>query len=76
MNKSKHYSKRAIVEYDEKHFFGKIRPDPMFYLNHACARLWADLCRMRRRTWATSKSIEKLEAHLWCYVAWSHGYGM
>ena len=48
--------------------------DPMFYLNHACARIRADLCRMRRRTWATSKKIENLEAHLWCYVAWNNGY--
>jgi hypothetical protein len=50
--------------------------DPMFYLNHVCARIRADLCRMRRKTWATSKKIENLEAHLWIYLAWNNGYAL
>jgi transposase-like protein len=48
--------------------------DPLFFLNHTCARIRADLCRMRRKTWATSKKIENLEAHLWVYLAWNNGY--
>jgi transposase-like protein len=48
--------------------------DPLFYLNHTCASIRADLCRMRRRTWATSKSIKYLIAHLFVYLGWHNGY--
>lgn len=48
--------------------------DPMFWLNHVCARIRADLSRMRRRTWVTSKSIKHLQMHLDLYIAYQNGY--
>ncbi|RYZ76832.1 MAG: hypothetical protein EOP04_31615 [Proteobacteria bacterium] len=38
--------------------------DPMFWLNHVCARIRADLSRMGRKTWCVSRSIEALQHHL------------
>ena len=48
--------------------------DPLFALNHVCAKIRADLSRMARRTWATTKSIARLQDHLDLYVAWQNRY--
>lgn len=42
----------------------KIGFDPIFSLNHTCAKLRADVNRLARRTWCTTKRIEGLRAHL------------
>jgi transposase-like protein len=42
--------------------------DPLFSLNHTCAMLRANLNRLLRRTWCTTKKPEGLIAHLWLYV--------
>jgi transposase-like protein len=44
--------------------------NPLFVVNHAFAMLRDNLSRLVRRTWAASKAREKLEWHLWTYVAW------
>jgi hypothetical protein len=46
----------------------KVGRDPLFSLNHTCAMLRANLNRLFRRTWCTTKRIDRLEAHLWIYV--------
>jgi len=46
----------------------KLKFDPLFSLNHTCAMLRANLNRLFRRTWCTSKKPEGLIEHLWLYV--------
>jgi hypothetical protein len=46
----------------------KIGFDPLFSLNHSCAMLRANLNRLFRRTWCTTKTREGLLDHLAIYV--------
>lgn len=48
--------------------------DPLFPINVIHAKMRNDLARLSRRTWTTSKTIDGLRAHLWCWVAWSNRY--
>jgi hypothetical protein len=50
--------------------------EPLFYLNMACAKIRADLARMRRRTWTTTKKMERLQDQLLIYTAWVNGYNI
>jgi transposase-like protein len=47
----------------------KIGFDPLFSLNHTCAKLRADINRLFRRTWCTTKKADRLKAHLILYAA-------
>lgn len=49
----------------------KLRFDPIFSLNHTCAMKRANMNRLFRRTWCTTKKLERLRAHLLIY-AMSH----
>lgn len=42
--------------------------DPLFALNHTCAMLRANLNRLFRRTWCTTKKPEGLIDHLYIYL--------
>lgn len=42
--------------------------DPLFALNHTCAMLRANMNRLFRRTWCTTKTIQGLKDHLELYV--------
>ena len=42
--------------------------DPLFSLNHTCAMLRANINRLFRRTWCTTKKRANLEHHLWIYI--------
>jgi transposase-like protein len=46
----------------------KLRFDPLFSLNHTCAKLRADINRLFRRTWCTTKRSDRLYAHLILYA--------
>ena len=46
----------------------KLYFDPLFSLNHTCAMLRANLNRLFRRTWCTSKNIQGLRDHLAIYM--------
>lgn len=46
----------------------KIGFDPLFSLNHTAAMIRANVNRLFRRTWCTTKKIERLADHLWLYV--------
>lgn len=48
--------------------------DPLFSLNHTCAMLRANMSRLFRRTWNTTKLKERLEAHLWIYALYHNRY--
>jgi hypothetical protein len=45
--------------------------DPLFSLNHTCAMLRANINRLIRKTWCTTKRPDRLAAHLMIY-AMSH----
>jgi hypothetical protein len=42
----------------------KVKFDPIFSLNHTCAKLRADVNRLIRKTWCTTKLASRLELHL------------
>lgn len=42
----------------------KIPFDPLFGLNHTCAKMRADINRLIRKTWSTTKKIDRLRYHL------------
>jgi transposase-like protein len=42
--------------------------DPLFSLNHTCAMFRANVSRLARRTWVTTKRIDRLRAHLYIYA--------
>lgn len=46
----------------------KVKFDPLFSLNHTCAMLRANINRLMRKTWCTTKSAERLYAHLVLYA--------
>jgi hypothetical protein len=46
----------------------KLSFDPLFALNHTCAMLRANMNRLLRRTWCTTKTIRGLQEHLAIYV--------
>jgi hypothetical protein len=46
----------------------KIRFDPLFSLNHTCAMLRANVSRLVRKTWCTTKRPDRLRAHLLLYA--------
>lgn len=48
----------------------KLVYDPMFALNHTCAMLRANLNRLFRRTWCTTKTRQGLIDHLSLYVSY------
>jgi hypothetical protein len=46
----------------------KVKFDPLFSLNHTCAMLRANVNRLFRKTWCTTKKREHLYAHLMIYA--------
>lgn len=42
----------------------KVRWDPLFSLNHTCAKIRADVNRLFRKTWCTTKKKDQLGIHL------------
>jgi len=47
----------------------KLRFDPLFAINHTCAMLRANLNRLFRKTWCTTKTKQGLIDHLSLYVS-------
>jgi hypothetical protein len=46
----------------------KVKFDPLFSLNHTCAMLRANVNRLVRKTWCTTKRAACLRAHLMIYA--------
>lgn len=46
----------------------KKRFDPIFILNHSCAMFRANLNRLIRKTWCTTKKMEKLQMHVDIFI--------
>ncbi len=52
----------------------KIGFDPLFSLNHSCAMIRANVNRLFRRTWCTTKKKECLQDHLDLYMDFHNQY--
>ncbi len=52
----------------------RLHYDPLFILNHTCAMLRANICRLIRKTWCTTKSPEMLKKHLAIYMLFHNGF--
>ena len=48
--------------------------DPLFSLNHTCAMLRANIQRLIRKTWSTTKRIDRFYDHLSIYVDFHNRY--
>ena len=48
----------------------KTKFDPLFSLNHTCAMLRANINRLFRKTWCTTKRSDRLYAHIALYAAY------
>ncbi|WP_198295927.1 IS1 family transposase [Bacteriovorax sp. Seq25_V] len=46
----------------------KLRFDPLFTLNHTCAMFRANINRLARRTWCTTKRIDMLQKHVDIFI--------
>jgi hypothetical protein len=46
----------------------KVRFDPLFSLNHTCAMLRANINRLLRKTWCTTKNPARLSDHIAIYA--------
>lgn len=71
----RHFPKARHVQYASKRGaltgqgeLKKTRRDPLFSLNHTCAMLRANVSRLARKTWVTTKRIDRLRAHLMIYA--------
>ena len=42
----------------------KVKFDPLFSVNHICAKMRADINRLIRKTWCTTKDPERLSDHI------------
>lgn len=50
----------------------KIRFDPLFSLNHTCAMFRANVNRLFRKTWCTTKRPDRLAAHLELFMEYQN----
>ena len=48
--------------------------DPLFALNQRCAMLRADIRRLTRRSWCTTKKLGNLEKHLQLYMIYNNEF--
>lgn len=48
----------------------------LWWLNHTAARIRADLSRMSRKTWVTTKKPKELWRHLYLFIAFVNGYAL
>jgi hypothetical protein len=46
----------------------KLKFDPLFSLNHTCAMFRANINRLFRKTWCTTKKLENLARHIEIYM--------
>ena len=53
----------------------KVQFDPLFIVNHTCATLRANINRLVRKTWCTTKSPKRLKDHLDIYI-YFHNSGL
>ena len=52
----------------------KTKFDPLFSLNHTCAMFRANVCRLFRKTWCTTKHRKRLSDHLAIYAYYHNNF--
>ena len=52
----------------------KVHYDPLFMLNHSCAMFRANINRLIRKTWCTTKDPKSLKDHLDIYIEFHNRY--
>ena len=67
MNKEKKREQKYLAT--EKHVF-----DPLFKVNHMCARFRDHIKRLTRRSWCTTKKQYHLELNIYLYIAFTNEY--
>lgn len=50
--------------------------DPLFRLNHTCAKLRADVSRLARRIWSASKRLRGMQDHPDLYIAYNNRHDL
>lgn len=69
--------KKALPQAIHQSYLSKaVGFDPLFKLNHVCAKIRADISRMARKTWSTTKDRARLQDALDVYIAWNNQYSM
>lgn len=63
--------KRRFAKKDRKN-----AEDHLFTLNYVAAKIRNDLSRMARKTWVTTKKMERLQTHLDLYIAFHNHYSL
>lgn len=66
-----HRSERGRI--DAQGELKRVEFDPLFAINHTYAMLRANINRLTRKTWCTTKRAEKLQQHLELYM-WFHNH--
>lgn len=51
-----------------------LNKDELWRLNHICAKLRHHMSRLNRKTWATTKSMDRLQMHLDLFIAYQNKY--
>jgi transposase-like protein len=46
----------------------RVRYDPLFAINHSCAMLRGNINRLIRKTWCTTKRLDRLQMHLDIFI--------
>ena len=57
----------SISEFDKKE-------KELWAINHLCAKLRHHMSRLNRKTWATTKNMDRLQMHLDLFIAYQNGY--
>lgn len=65
---------RSVIPNAQLKAYSRLDPNGLWRLNHIAAKIRADISRMARRTWSTTKKKERLQDHLLIYTAWNNGY--
>lgn len=54
----------------------KVRSSEMWRINKSCLKMRQNISRLRRKTLATTKRSDRLQKHLYLYIAYNNGYNI
>jgi len=70
------YAPPQVCGDSQRIFPGVPHLDPMFAINQRCASLRADVNRLIRRSWCTTKKSNHLHKHLMIYSCYNNGVNL
>ena len=65
---------KEVLESSSLETSNPLNKDELWRLNHVCAKLRHHLSRLKRKTWATTKSMERLQMHCDLFIAYQNKY--